>query len=146
MTEEEIEKQLDKLIEEKEIKDQVIFKGRISDREELARETNETDVFLFPSHNKGLPNAVIEAVACEGAVICTEVGGVKEITNQNIAFQIILPININAITGAVQELKRTDIEILRNYAKKNRQKLVEKFSPDAELKSFHKIIEKTNLK
>ena len=49
------------------------------DRDEVLRVLRESDVFLFPSHFEGLPNAVIEAMAAGLPVVATRVGGVPDL-------------------------------------------------------------------
>ena len=126
------------------IEKRVIFKGTVSKREELAEIINETDVFLFPSYNEGLPNAVVEAVACERVVICTDVGGVKEIVPESIVFNVIEPRTVNSIFSKIQKLKSENYEDLLKATKSNRRLILQRFSPDAQLKSFevvHQLLE-----
>jgi len=42
-----------------------------------------TDVFVNPSYTEGLPTSVIEAGACKCAVIASDVGGTREIVDDN---------------------------------------------------------------
>jgi glycosyltransferase involved in cell wall biosynthesis len=37
------------------------------------------DVFVHPSLRDGMPNAVLEAMACEKAVVATPIGGVVDV-------------------------------------------------------------------
>lgn len=39
------------------------------------------DLFCLPSHSEGCPNVVVEALACDRAVVGTRVGGIPELVN-----------------------------------------------------------------
>jgi len=45
---------------------------------EVAEWINASDVFVLASHAEGLPNVVLEAMACARPVVATDVGGVSE--------------------------------------------------------------------
>ncbi len=122
------------------IKDnKIIVKGRIDDRLELANELNNSDIFIFPSHKEGLPNVIVEAIACMRPVICSDVGGVREICSTNSAFQIVPPKNVESIVNAVKKLKNTEISDLRDFTRFNRKEIVDKFDQKAQLKTFTEI-------
>lgn len=71
-----------------------------------------SDIFVFPSHREGFPNAVIEAGAMGLPAIVTDINGSREIitTGEN---GIILPVaNTEALQRAMQEL--TENAAMRN--------------------------------
>lgn len=55
----------------------VIFTGQV-DYAEVPRYLRASDCFVFPSKREGLSKAVIEAMACGLAVICTSIPGVTD--------------------------------------------------------------------
>ena len=55
---------------------EVQFLGRLS-HQELAKELNQSDIFVLPSFFEGLPLVIIEAMACGLRVICTDLPGIQ---------------------------------------------------------------------
>ncbi|MBQ8804523.1 MAG: glycosyltransferase family 4 protein [Tyzzerella sp.] len=60
---------------------EVRFLGKLT-QDELARETNQSDVFVLPSFYEGLPLVIIEAMACGAKVVCTDLPGIQPWLNQ----------------------------------------------------------------
>ncbi len=59
----------------------VEFKGTIS-HEELPKVYQDADVFVLPSFNEGMSNAVLEAMASGLPIITTDTGGTKELVDE----------------------------------------------------------------
>lgn len=60
---------LHKELEENGVSNKVTFLGLIQNRDQLADLYRLSDIFVFPSRNEGLPNVVLEAMACGLPVI-----------------------------------------------------------------------------
>lgn len=56
----------------------VIVTGHVEEPSEVARRLRLADIYLQPSLWEGLPNAVLEAMACERVVIGSDAGGIPE--------------------------------------------------------------------
>ncbi|MCM8805094.1 MAG: glycosyltransferase [Candidatus Omnitrophica bacterium] len=70
------EERLKKLAENLNIKDSVIFTGYRNDLPELIK---ISDIVVLISLWEGMPNLIIEGMICKKPVICTKIGGGKEI-------------------------------------------------------------------
>lgn len=55
----------------------VSFLGHVSDRKALAESLKMADVFLMTSATEGLPNALLEALACGVPVVAADVPGIR---------------------------------------------------------------------
>lgn len=56
----------------------VAFEGYMNDPRDVAEFLRSIDVFVMPSRWEGLPNALLEALACGANVVATDVPGVGE--------------------------------------------------------------------
>ena len=62
-----------RFVEDNDLEDHVRFLGWL-DQKSLESELAQHDIFVLPSHEEGLPNAMVEALASGLAVIVTSVG------------------------------------------------------------------------
>ena len=62
---------------------QIIVTGHVSHKD-LPAYYSLMDVFIHPSLRDGMPNAILEAMACEKAVIATPVGGVTDVVEDGV--------------------------------------------------------------
>ena len=61
----------------------VHFLGRLS-HQDLAKELNQSDIFVLPSFYEGLPLVIIEAMACGLKVVCTDLPGIQNWLHANL--------------------------------------------------------------
>lgn len=73
---------LEGLVKEHQVEDKVRFAGQ-KDKTELLPYYQEGDMFIFPSKREGMPNAVLEAMACGLPIIMTNCEGSKELIEGN---------------------------------------------------------------
>ena len=60
------------------VADRVRFLGAI-DHDDLPRYFNAADALIHPARMEGMPNVVLEAIACGCAVVATDIGGIPEV-------------------------------------------------------------------
>lgn len=73
---------LEKLTRQCDVEKYVQFEGQKS-REELLMYYQKADVFILPSQQEGMPNVVLEAMACGLPIIMTPCEGSKELMGDN---------------------------------------------------------------
>lgn len=94
---------LEQLAKKLGIYDQVYFLGIIN-HEQVKKEIQSSDVFVYPSHYETFGLSVIEALACGKPVITTACGGPENIINKHNGI-IVPPRNVNKLGNAMKKIK-----------------------------------------
>jgi glycosyltransferase involved in cell wall biosynthesis len=83
--------------------------------EEIPLWMNACDVLCLPRLNEGLPNVVLEAMACGLPVVASRVGGVPEVVRDGINGFLVSPSNSGALADALHRALSTkwDCESIR---------------------------------
>jgi glycosyltransferase involved in cell wall biosynthesis len=106
------------------------------------------NVFVFPSHREGLPNAVLEAAAMELPVITTDALGCVDSVRDNETGYIVPVKNVPAIVDRMEKLY-ADRQLRTALGRKGRAYVVEAFNP-ADLcaalgQTVRRLCEKSNV-
>lgn len=103
------------------------------------------DVFAHPSLHDGMPNAILEAMACERAVIATPVGGTKDIVEDGKNSMLV---NVNDTDMLAEKILGLldDREKREALGKSAREFVVNKFKPEKELAANLEVYRKLGLK
>jgi glycosyltransferase involved in cell wall biosynthesis len=91
--------ELKRLIKEYKLEDLVTFQGWVSGnlKQKLL---NESDIYILPSYNEGLPISILEAMSYGLPILATNVGGIPEIVDLNNGI-IIEPGNMEQLRDAI---------------------------------------------
>lgn len=73
-----LKKEIDEYINDLNLNDRVTLMGWVS-KEEVVEYLNKLKILILPSYTEGLPNIVLEAMACGTPVLSTPVGSVPDI-------------------------------------------------------------------
>jgi len=87
---------------------------------------------LHPSLHDGMPNALLEAMACGRPVVATPVGGILDVIKDG-ENGILIPVNDgDALANAIHEVL-SNAELRNRLGKKARQTIINGFSLQREL-------------
>lgn len=92
------------------------------------------DVFVHPSLRDGLPNALLEAMACEKPVVATPVGGILDVIRDCENGRLVAVNDVNALAGTIQEIMSDKI-LQKHLGRSARQSIQSKFTLENELKN-----------
>lgn len=100
---------------------------------------SQSDIFILPSYNEGMPISILEAMSYNIPIIATNVGGIPEIVKNKYNGLLVEPKNIYGIYKSIKTLI-LDKE-LREYMKVNNKKIIIDYLPNkisSKLSSIYK--------
>ncbi len=119
------------------VKSHCCFLGFRSDVTDLL---NAFDVFVLPSLYEGLPNVVLEAMACGLPVVATAVDGTPEAVRHGVTGFLVPPKDPGALANALIRLLE-DENIVRLMGRNGRLRAEEVFSLDGQVRQFIHLYE-----
>jgi glycosyltransferase involved in cell wall biosynthesis len=96
------------------------------------------DVFLHPSLRDGLPNALLEAMACARPVIAARAGGIPDVVRDGIDGVLVAPGNSAALCAAIVDLLE-DAPRAAAMGRAARARVMSDFSPQSELRAYRDL-------
>ena len=107
----------------------------LSFRSDVIKLMGTFDVFVLPSLFEGLPNVVLEAMACGKPVIATRVSGTPEAVIHGKTGLLVPPMDASALASAICELYQYP-EQMRNMGKMGRRRVENVFNLENQVKDF----------
>ncbi len=98
-----------------------------------------SDIFVLPSHCEGLPNSLIEAMACGMASIATNVGSVSDVIINNETGILVEPHDVKGLASALFTLINND-ELRQRLSINGQNKIVANHSIESAVSKFKKIL------
>ena len=114
-----------------------IFLGYRSDIKELL---NSFDIFVLPSLFEGLPNVVLEAMACSKPVVATAVAGTPEAVIDGKTGYLVPSQNPEALAKALINLLE-DEDLLEKMGREGRRRMETHFSLEGQINKFEALYE-----
>lgn len=118
------EELLKKYVIENSLSSKVNFLGWIAgDRKN--KTISQSQVFILPSYNEGLPVAILEAMSYGLPIICTHVGDVAEAVREDVNGYLIEPGDIDGLVNAI--IKITDKDTWNRLSQKSKEIILNEF-------------------
>ncbi|BAJ64642.1 MULTISPECIES: glycosyltransferase family 4 protein [Anaerolinea] len=111
--------------------------------EEVRRVLQKSHIFLFSSLSEGLPNAVLEAMACGLPVVTSNCGGVSEAVTDGVEGWIVPVRDPEALAGAVERLI-LDKEMRLTMGEAARRRVVQSFNLSDQIPAFRTLFERVS--
>jgi glycosyltransferase involved in cell wall biosynthesis len=107
-------------------------------REDVVARLRAADVLLHASLVEGIPNTVLEAMACELPVVASDCGGMREAVTDGVEGFLVAPREVHALAGALARLAR-DPALGRRMGRAGRARVEDAFSPAREREAFLRL-------
>ena len=114
------------------VSDIVDFIGAVDDVRPWLQSAN---VFVLPSRSEGISIALLEAMACELAVVATDVGGNREVVRSEDVGRLVPSEDPAALAAAINEMLLAP-ERARAMGARGRREVVERFSGDVTVQAY----------
>ena len=101
------EKTLRRLIHEKGIEHKIHMTGEV-EPEQMSKWMQASDLFVLASHTEGMPNVIMEAMACGLPVVATAVGGLPSAVGDCNGALLVPPGNVNELENAIVTIINDD--------------------------------------
>jgi len=130
---------LRKLAKERNVLEKVMFLDKPIPEDKLISLYSACDVFVLPSYVETFGYPVIEAAACERAVIATCTGVAAELKGKAPLFIVIPPGNLSELSSSLHLLFKMDKTKREHLATLNRDLVLEHFSLEKMIQGFEAI-------
>lgn len=129
--------QIEEYLDRKGLNDKVKVGGWIP-YEEIPRHLNELKILVLPSYTEGLPNTMLEAMACGTPILATAVGSIPDIIRNGYTGFLMRGNSPECIAqNVIKALDHPDLERVA----KNARKLVEvKFNYQAAIEQYKRVL------
>jgi len=132
----EIENQIDRF----HLKDHFILLGFRKDVRELL---NTFDMFVLPSLYEGLPNVVLEAMACAKPVVATAVDGTPEAVKNNETGYLVPSKDVTKLSEKILDLLN-DATKRKKFGQQGLQRVWKYFNLEGQVEAFMKLYAELN--
>ena len=128
------------LLDHPQLDDRITVTGHQDTPADVARYLRVCDIVLQPSVWDGLPNAVLEAMACERIVICSDAGGIPEaITHGETGF-VIPKAQLHRLSEGIDEVLTMPSVDREAICRRARQSILNHFHPRVEAERLQLIL------
>lgn len=121
------------------LEDKIVITGKIS-REEALAYLPHMDIFAIPSLNDGCPNALLEAMLAEKAVVGTNVDAIGEIIEDGINGFLVNPYSSEELRMAISKLIARPL-LRQAFGKLAQKKVLQDLNPAVEQANWGRIYE-----
>ena len=124
------------------LSDQITVTGHVDDPVQVAGCLQLCDVVLQQSVWDGLPNAILEAMACERIVIASDAGGIPEVISHRETGFVVPRSQLHRLGEAILEVLALPTHVRAEIGQRARCSITEQFHPGVEADRLREITQR----
>jgi glycosyltransferase involved in cell wall biosynthesis len=124
-------------IEDLGLSDQVKLRGRVSP-DEVQKQLQRADLYVLSSHEEGISNAVLEAMAMGLPVVTTNAGGMAEVVRDGVE-GFIVPVRDTQAMADKLKLLLEDADLRQRMGKAGRARIEAEFTLERQARVFEEM-------
>jgi len=128
------------------LRDAIAITGHLEDPHEVAAHLRLCDLVLVPSLWDGMPNALLEAMACARVVLTSDAGGMPEVVKHGETGFIVRRAELHRLGEAAIELLDLDAAARDRIGMAARAHVAGAHAPDREIASLQGLLESLGLR
>lgn len=113
----------------------VVLAGHRADLDTL---TPHLDVAVLASYTEGLPNVVLEAMACGVPVVATAVGGTPEVVQDGITGHLVPAGNAEALAARIEDFLESELQ-RQTMGARGRARVSQEFTFEAQARAYQEL-------
>jgi phosphatidylinositol alpha-1,6-mannosyltransferase len=119
----------------------ILSTGHLEQPIEVARHLALCDLLVQPSVWDGMPNSIMEAMACERLVLASDAGGIPEVVKHGVNGAIISKTELNRLGEAVIEILALPASQRQRMQQAARRTIAEDFSEAVEERALREVLQ-----
>src|SRR4029077_19007121 len=96
------------------------------------------EVFVHPSLRDGLPNALLEAMACARPVVAARAGGIPDVVRDGLDGLLVAPGSVDELCAGIAAVL-DDASRAAALGRAARARVISDFSPQSELRAYREL-------
>lgn len=118
----------------------IVVTGRVDEPEAVAAHYRLCDVYLQPSVWEGLPNALLEAMACERIVVASDAGGIREAVEHGRSGFVVPRAELHQLGPATLELLNLPAAEREAIGQAARARVASRYAPADEEAALRRLV------
>ncbi len=132
--------EFERLTADAELRAKVIVTGHLPDQHDVVAHLRLADIMLFPSLWEGMPNSLLESLACGIPVIASDAGAIPEVVTDGVEGFVLPRTHLHLLSQRIEELFAMPGDSRKAMIAAARERVLRDHSPAAESRRLAELL------